>query len=170
MVSNDYLTWSQIFFFFFGSQILTLGAWVRYGPGLQQTPKVAFIGHKWEVASVSKILISRTYTSKPGQEELDSPTLLSTLVTMCSCWRASSLQTAIFLLQWIWVVTALCLHGAEKAMATHSSTLAWKIPWAEEPGRLQSMGLHRVRQDWSDLPAAAAAAAYMGKCLEGALF
>ena len=29
---------------------------------------------------------------------------------------------------------------AEKAMATHSSTLAWKIPWAEEPGRLQSMG------------------------------
>ena len=35
----------------------------------------------------------------------------------------------------------------EKAMATHSSTLAWKIPWTEEPGRLQSMGLQRVRQD-----------------------
>ena len=33
---------------------------------------------------------------------------------------------------------------AEKAMATHSSTLAWKIPWAEEPGRLQSMGSFRV--------------------------
>ena len=32
----------------------------------------------------------------------------------------------------------------EKAMATHSSTLAWKIPWMEEPGRLQSMGLLRV--------------------------
>ena len=31
-----------------------------------------------------------------------------------------------------------------KAMATHSSTLAWKIPWAEEPGRLQSMGSQRV--------------------------
>ena len=31
-----------------------------------------------------------------------------------------------------------------KAMAPHSSTLAWKIPWAEEPGRLQSMGSHRV--------------------------
>ena len=30
----------------------------------------------------------------------------------------------------------------EKAMAPHSSTLAWKIPWAEEPGRLQSLGLH----------------------------
>ena len=31
----------------------------------------------------------------------------------------------------------------EKAMATHSSTLAWKIPWAEEPGRLQTMGSHK---------------------------
>ena len=36
----------------------------------------------------------------------------------------------------------------EKVMATHSSTLAWKIPWMEEPGRLQSMGLLRVRHDW----------------------
>ena len=35
----------------------------------------------------------------------------------------------------------------EKAMATHSSTLAWKIPWAEEPGRLQFMGLGRVGHD-----------------------
>ena len=32
-------------------------------------------------------------------------------------------------------------------MASHSSTLAWKIPWTEEPGRLQSMGLHRVGHD-----------------------
>ena len=37
----------------------------------------------------------------------------------------------------------------EKAMATHSSTLAWKIPWMEEPGGLQSMGSQRVRQDWA---------------------
>ena len=36
----------------------------------------------------------------------------------------------------------------EKAMAPHSSTLAWKIPWTEEPGRLQSMGLLRAGQDW----------------------
>ena len=34
-------------------------------------------------------------------------------------------------------------------MATHSSTLAWKIPWMEEPGRLQCMGLWRVRHDWA---------------------
>ena len=35
----------------------------------------------------------------------------------------------------------------EKEMATHSSTLAWRIPWREEPGRLQSMGSLRVRHD-----------------------
>ena len=35
----------------------------------------------------------------------------------------------------------------EKAMAPHSSTLAWKIPWTEEPGRLQSMGSRRVGHD-----------------------
>ena len=35
----------------------------------------------------------------------------------------------------------------EKAMAPYSSTLAWKIPWTEEPGRLQSMGFRRVGQD-----------------------
>ena len=41
----------------------------------------------------------------------------------------------------------LCPYYLEKAMAPHSSTLAWKIPWTEEPGRLQSMGLLRVRHD-----------------------
>ena len=35
----------------------------------------------------------------------------------------------------------------EKEMATHSSTLAWKTPWTEEPGRLQAMGSQRVGQD-----------------------
>ena len=35
----------------------------------------------------------------------------------------------------------------EKAMAPHSSTLAWRVPWMEEPGRLQSMGSLRVRHD-----------------------
>ena len=37
----------------------------------------------------------------------------------------------------------------EKAVAPHSSTLAWKIPWMEEPGRLQSLGSRRVRHDWA---------------------
>ena len=37
----------------------------------------------------------------------------------------------------------------EKAMETHSNTLAWKIPWTEEPGRLHSMGLRRAGHDWA---------------------
>ena len=50
------------------------------------------------------------------------------------------------------------VKATEKAMASHASTLAWKIPWMEGPGRLQSMGWLRVGHDCSDLAAAAAAA------------
>ena len=39
----------------------------------------------------------------------------------------------------------------EKGMATHFSTLAWRIPWTEEPGRLESIGSQRVGHNWSDL-------------------
>jgi len=48
-------------------------------------------------------------------------------------------------------------HALEKEMATHSSVLAWRIPWTEKPGRLQSTGSHRVGHNWRDLAAAAAA-------------
>ena len=51
------------------------------------------------------------------------------------------------------VVVARC---SEKEMATHSSILAWRIPWTEEPGGLPSVGSHRVGHDWSDLAAAVA--------------
>ena len=47
-------------------------------------------------------------------------------------------------------------HG-RRGLATHSSVLAWRIPGMEEPGGLPSMGSHRVRHDWSNLAAAAAA-------------
>ena len=50
-------------------------------------------------------------------------------------------------------------HALEKEMATHSSVLAWRIPGTGEPGGLPSMRSHRVGHDWSDLAAAAAAAA-----------
>ena len=56
--------------------------------------------------------------------------LLKPILKDFECWLAS-----------IW--------NAEKAIAPHSSALAWKIPWTEEPGRLQSMGSLRVRQDWA---------------------
>ena len=54
--------------------------------------------------------------------------------------KASILQcSAFFIVQ--------LSHLMEKAMAPHSSTLGWKIPWTEEPSRLQPMRLHRVRHD-----------------------
>ena len=49
-------------------------------------------------------------------------------------------------------------HALEKEMVTHSSVLAWRIPRMGEPGGLPSLGSHRVRHDWSDLAAVAAAA------------
>ena len=51
-------------------------------------------------------------------------------------------------------------HALKKAMATHSSVLAWRIPGTGEPGGLPSMGSHRVRHDWRDLAAAAAPQEY----------
>ena len=68
-------------------------------------------------------------------------------------WCLNNLSFTSHLEQWgdeisltalMWVATHTPL---EKAMAPHSSTLAWKIPWMEEPGGLQSMGLRRVAHD-----------------------
>ena len=50
----------------------------------------------------------------------------------------------IAVMRWICVLVTVV---SEKAMASHSSTLAWKIPWTEEPGKPQSIGLRRVRHD-----------------------
>ena len=48
-----------------------------------------------------------------------------------------------------WVQSLGWEYPLEKEMATHSSGLAWKIPWTEEPGRLQSVGSQRVGHDWA---------------------
>ena len=50
-------------------------------------------------------------------------------------------------MQETWVLSLGQEDYLEKEMAVHSSVPAWKIPWTEEPGRLQSMGLRRVRHD-----------------------
>ena len=71
-----------------------------------------------------------------------------------------SLAIRLNWLHFLWVITiakqwrqAKCSWMSEwvteKAMAPHSSTVAWKIPWTEEPGRLQSMGLLKVWHDWA---------------------
>ena len=62
-----------------------------------------------------------------------------------SVCKSSYFSTSSPILVIIWLFT----YSWETAMATHSSTLAWKIPWTEEPGRLQSMRSLRVEHDWA---------------------
>ena len=52
-------------------------------------------------------------------------------------------------MQETWVRSLGLEDPLEKEMAIHSNTIAWKIPWTEEPGRLQSMGSRRVGYDWA---------------------
>ena len=52
-------------------------------------------------------------------------------------------------LKWDSIMCKTVVSHREKEMATHSSTLVWKISWMEEPGRLQSMGSQRVWHDWA---------------------
>ena len=58
------------------------------------------------------------------------------------------LLVQVWLWEVLWSFVSVQSLSLEKAMAPHSSTLAWKIPWTEEPGRLQSMGSWRVGHDW----------------------
>ena len=64
-------------------------------------------------------------------------------------WTSLVAQTVkrLSTMQETWVPSLGREDPLEKEMAIHSSTIAWKIPWTEEPGRLQSMGLQRVGHD-----------------------
>ena len=77
--------------------------------------------------------------------------LLTELITVCeyyyqNCWASLVAQTVknLCAMQETWVQSLGWEDPLEKGMVTHSSILAWKIPWTEEPGRLQSMGSERV--------------------------
>ena len=64
-------------------------------------------------------------------------------------WRIIALQNFVVFCQTSTWISHRYTYIPEKATAPHSSTLAWKIPWTEEPGRLQCMGSRRVRHDWA---------------------
>ena len=82
--------------------------------------------------------------------------LTSTPHIVASLWLISKVLQKLILIVCVCLCVYQYCHGflwrsrlPEKAMATHSSTLAWEIPWTEEPGRLQSMGSRRVGLDWA---------------------
>ena len=84
-----------------------------------------------------------------GQEDFSTPT-----VWFNSWWflgfPGASVVRNPSVMQKTWVWSLGQEDAQEKGMATHSSTLAWRLSWTEEPGGLQSMGLQRVGYDLSD--------------------
>ena len=86
------------------------------------------------------------FTHSP--ETIKSPDKIWTLFSIIHCvpkfWKPKK-QACNFPYYW------LALLDSEKALATHSSTLAWRTPRTEEPGRLESMRLLRVGDDWASL-------------------
>ena len=69
------------------------------------------------------------------------------------CWHMGFLRgwavENLPAMQEAWIQSLGWKDSLEKGMVTHSSILAWRVPWTEEPSRLQSMGLQRVEYDWA---------------------
>ena len=86
------------------------------------------------------------------------PTMSSSVAPFSSCLQSfpasGSNHPICSILLWKLKQTEIYIHmhiQLEEDMAPHSSVLAWRIPWTEEPGGLQSMGSQRVRHNWSDI-------------------
>ena len=87
-----------------------------------------------------------------GRKELDVTERLSTAQRVKEILQYKGeldpfSKTDMHSMQETWVQSLGWEKSLEEGMATHSSILAWRIPWTEEPGGLQSMGLKRVRHD-----------------------
>ena len=85
----------------------------------------------------------RLWTCQPLWPERGFPGGSEVKASACSCFCLPARRDT-------WVRSLGREDPLEKEMATHSSILAWQIPWMEEPGGLQSMGSQRVRHDWAN--------------------
>ena len=83
----------------------------------------------------------------PGDHLEDPPKYTGSSESNNNLWRAEDAHLKV--LKNVHRIRTNLIGFTEKAMAPHSSTLAWKIPWAAERGRLQSMGSLRVGHDWA---------------------
>ena len=115
-----------------------------------------FLGHHKQLVSI----IGEERTKKASTSNWKGRILTSTMKPYESIeliGDSKYIWQHIYLHQWIYryahiYTPYIYLHlyiFLEKAMAPHSSSLAWKIPWMEEPGGLQSMGSLRVGHDWA---------------------
>ena len=92
------------------------------------------------------------WTEEPGRlQSMDLQRVGHDWATSFNNWASLVAQTVKCLpsMQETWVRFLGREDPLEKEMAIHSSTLVWKIPWTEEPDRLQSMGSQRVGHDWA---------------------
>ena len=130
-------------------------------PSLEDFFKIFFarqIYWQYELHTQSCVTLQPTVCSLPGpsvnclsflllEKVFLSPSLLKVEVKRTSL--VAQMVKRLPTIQETWVRSLGREDPLEKAMAPHSSTLAWRIPWREEPGRLQSMGLQRVGHDWA---------------------
>ena len=101
-------------------------------------------------ASNSDVLKSREALCQQGELRMlvyFSPGIYFTHGSVASLVAQRSKRLPVMQETWVWSLGQE--DPLEKEMATHSSFLAWRIPWREEPGRLQSTGLKRVGHNWA---------------------
>ena len=90
------------------------------------------------------------FMDQKNQYSENEYTTQSNLQIQCNPYQATLVAQTVKCLSTMWETWVPSLgreDPLEKEMAIHSSTIAWRIPWMEEPGRLQSMGSQRVRHD-----------------------
>ena len=106
--------------------------WMEEADGLQSMAWQR-VGHTWAHTQVPHVSGIKQYL--PAPNGYWASLVAQRLKRLPGMW-----ETRLWSLGWE--------DPLEKEMAPHSSTLAWRIPWMEEPGGLQSMGSQRVRHDW----------------------
>ena len=117
----------------------------REEPGRLQSTGSLRVGHDWVTSLPLFTFMYWRRKWQPTPVFLPGESCGQRSLVGCCPWGRTELDTT---------EATACMHALEKEMATHSSSLAWRIPGTEEPGWLPSMGSHRVGHDWSDLAAA----------------
>ena len=113
-------------------------------------------------ARYPKAQVSLVWFLQRGRETVVSESISLKITLWELYWvKRFHLKSILLKITYLLIFIYVYVYISEKAMAPHSSTLAWKIPWREEPGGLQSMGSLRVGYDWNDLAAATAAGVYI---------
>ena len=118
--------------------------------GRLQSKGLQISGHEWVTnTSVCAHTHRHTHNALLAIREMQIKTRMRWVSYHCTSVKMVIIKKKTNNKYWI------CREKGAKAMATHSSLLAWRIPGTGEPGGLPSMGSHRVGRDWSDLAAAA---------------